>query len=39
VAEVASAAEAIAAGKLTTRLPIGGTDEFGTLASRSITWR
>jgi two-component system sensor histidine kinase MtrB len=33
VAEVATAAEAIAAGDLTARLPDGATDEFGTLAS------
>jgi two-component system sensor histidine kinase MtrB len=33
VAETAAAAEAIAAGDLTTRLPAGATDEFGTLAS------
>jgi two-component system sensor histidine kinase MtrB len=33
VAETASAAEAIAGGDLTTRLPDGATDEFGTLAT------
>ena len=33
VAETASAAEAIAAGDLTARLPAGATDEFGTLAT------
>jgi two-component system sensor histidine kinase MtrB len=33
VAEVASAAEAIAAGNLSARLPAGATDEFGLLAS------
>lgn len=32
VAETASAAEAIAGGDLTARLPAGATDEFGTLA-------